>query len=98
MVEQKNLTVVRKIPQTKKFSVEKFVIMEKPNLSWENIGGLEEQIEEIKEVIELPLLKPELFKKVGIQPPKGVLLHGPPGTGKTLLAKAVAASTHSTFI
>ncbi len=98
LVEQKNLTVVDKIATNKKFNVEQFVIMEKPTISWKDIGGLDEQIEEIKEVIELPLKKPELFKKVGITPPKGILLHGPPGTGKTLLAKAVAASTNSTFI
>jgi len=65
---------------------------------WSQIGGLEEQEMELKEVIELPLKKPELFKKVGIEPPKGILLHGPPGTGKTMLAKAVARSTNSTFI
>ncbi|MBR9675809.1 AAA family ATPase [Candidatus Woesearchaeota archaeon] len=98
LVDQKNLNVIRKIGQEKSFNVEKFVIIEKPNLPWEEIGGLSEQINEIKEVVELPLLKPELFKKVGIQPPKGVLLHGPPGTGKTLLAKGVATSTNSTFI
>ncbi|USN45874.1 MAG: AAA family ATPase [Candidatus Woesearchaeota archaeon] len=97
-VEQKNLTIVRRIERLKKFDVEQFVIIEKPKVPWRAIGGLNEQINLIKEVIELPLKKPELFKKVGITPPKGVLLHGPPGTGKTLLAKAVASSTKSTFI
>ena len=98
LVEQKNLTIIRKIPLSKAFNVEKFVIMEKPKLEWQQVGGLAKQREEIKEVVELPLLKPELFEKVGITPPKGILLHGPPGTGKTLLAKAVASSTNSTFI
>jgi len=98
LAEQKNLTVVKKIQKNKRFDVEKFVIIEKPNTQWKDIGGLKEQEREIKEVIELPLLKPKLFTKVGISPPKGLLLHGPPGTGKTLLAKAVAASTNSTFI
>lgn len=98
LVEQKNLNIIRKAPVTKKFSVEQFVIMEKPKQTWSQIGGLQNAILEVKEVIELPLLKPQLFKKVGIQPPKGILLHGPPGTGKTLLAKAVANSTHATFI
>jgi proteasome regulatory subunit len=98
LVEQKNLTVLEKIPLSKSFNVEKFVIVEKPTVSWKDVGGLSRQAEDIKEVIELPLKKPELFKKVGIQPPKGILLHGPPGTGKTLLAKAVATSTDSTFI
>ncbi|MBI4016572.1 MAG: AAA family ATPase [Candidatus Aenigmarchaeota archaeon] len=98
LAEQKNLTVVKKISTSKRFDVEKFVIIEKPSLSWDMIGGLKLQEREIKEVIELPLSKPELFKKVGIDPPKGILLYGPSGTGKTLLAKAVAASTNSTFI
>jgi proteasome regulatory subunit len=98
LIEQKNLTVVKKIDSRKKFSVEKFVIIEKPTIKWSDIGGLQKQEEEIREVIELPLKKPELFKKVGISPPKGVLLYGMPGTGKTLLAKAVASSTNSTFI
>ena len=98
LAEQKNLTVLQKIPTPKRFEVEKFVIMEKPDVTWANVGGLKDQEREIREVIELPLLKPELFRKVGIHPPKGVLLYGPPGTGKTLLAKAVAESTNSTFI
>ncbi len=97
-LEQKNLSVVRKTTAKKSFNVEQFVIIEKPKVSWESIGGLDEQIKEVQEVIELPLKKPNLFKDLGIQPPKGVLLYGPPGTGKTLLAKAVAASTKSTFI
>jgi proteasome regulatory subunit len=98
LCEQKNLTVLKKVPSMKKFDIERFVIIEKPTVQWDQVGGLAKQIEEIKEVIELPLQKPELFKKMGIDPPKGILLHGPPGTGKTILAKAVAASTNSTFI
>ncbi len=73
-------------------------IITKPETSYEEIGGLEEQIVEIREAVEDPLLRPELYKKVGIDPPKGVLLVGPPGTGKTLLAKAVAKQTNATFI
>ena len=98
LVEQRNLTVINKVVSSKHFNVERFVIMEKPHVKWSEIGGLDTQVREIKEVIELPLKNPELFKKVGIQPPKGILLYGPPGTGKTLLAKAVASSTKSTFI
>ncbi|MDD3175273.1 MAG: AAA family ATPase [Candidatus Nanoarchaeia archaeon] len=98
LVEQKNLTIIDKISSNRKFNVEQFVIIEKPTTSWKDIGGLNAEIELMKEVVELPLQKPELFKKVGIEPPKGILLHGPPGTGKTLLAKAVAKSTNSTFI
>jgi proteasome regulatory subunit len=98
VVEQRNLTIVNKVSSSKQFNVERFVILEKPEIKWSQIGGLEAQTREIKEVIELPLKHPELFKKIGIQPPKGILLHGPPGTGKTLLAKAVANSTKSTFI
>ena len=73
-------------------------IIEKPDTVYEEIGGLQEQIVEIREAVEDPLLRPELYKKVGIDPPKGVLLVGPPGTGKTLLAKAVARQTNATFI
>ncbi|MDQ1372652.1 MAG: proteasome regulatory subunit [Candidatus Thermoplasmatota archaeon] len=73
-------------------------IITKPETTYEEIGGLEAQIIEIREAVEDPLLRPELYKKVGIDPPKGVLLVGPPGTGKTLLAKAVAKQTNATFI
>jgi transitional endoplasmic reticulum ATPase len=66
-------------------------------VSYEDIGGLSEEISRIREMIELPLRHPELFKRLGIEPPKGVLLHGPPGTGKTLLARAVANETEATF-
>ncbi|MCA9477873.1 MAG: AAA family ATPase [Nanoarchaeota archaeon] len=98
LLEQKNLTIVDKVDSTRRFNVEQFVIMEKPKIKWSDVGGLSRQIQEVKEIVELPLKKPQLFKKIGIEPPKGILLYGPPGTGKTLLAKAVAASTNSTFI
>lgn len=98
LLEQKSLTVVRRIGTVKPFNAERFVIMEKPTVGWGSVGGLREQTRELKEVIELPLRKPEVFEKVGIDPPKGVLLYGHPGTGKTLLAKAVAKSTNATFI
>ena len=98
LVDQKSLNVVEKIELNSSMEVEKYVIMEKPQESWKAIGGLKHEIREVKEVIELPLTKPHLFEKVGIKPPKGILLYGPPGTGKTLLAKAVACSTNATFI
>lgn len=69
-----------------------------PSVNYEDIGGLDEEIKKIREMVELPLKHPELFERLGIEPPKGVLLHGPPGTGKTLLARAVASETNSHFI
>lgn len=98
LVDQKNLNVIKKFAKNKSFNVEKFVILEKPQTKFKDIGGLDKQVLEIKEVVELPLLKPHLFKKIGISPPKGILLYGPPGTGKTILGKAVANATNSTFI
>jgi proteasome regulatory subunit len=98
LVDQKSLNIVEKVEVADNFEVEKFVIIEKPQENWGDIGGLRKEIEEVKEVIELPLKKPHLFKQIGIKPPKGTLLYGPPGTGKTLLAKAVAHSTNATFI
>ncbi|MFT4313306.1 MAG: CDC48 family AAA ATPase [Candidatus Woesearchaeota archaeon] len=67
-------------------------------VSYEDVGGLQEEVTKIRELVELPLKHPEIFEQLGIEPPKGVLLHGPPGTGKTLLAKAVANETNSNFI
>lgn len=69
-----------------------------PLESYADIGGLENQIQEIKEAVELPLTHPEIYEDMGIKPPKGVILYGPPGTGKTLLAKAVANETSATFL
>ena len=74
------------------------VFVEKPSVRWDDIGGLEELKRELKEAVELPLKKPELFEKMGIRTIKGILLYGPPGTGKTLLAKAVATETEANFI
>ncbi|MEF8826154.1 MAG: AAA family ATPase, partial [Halapricum sp.] len=69
-----------------------------PDVTYDDIGGLEEQIREVREAVEEPLINAEQFREVGIDPPSGVLLHGPPGTGKTMLAKAVANETDATFI
>ncbi len=74
------------------------VFLEKPNVRWDDIGGLEDVKREIKEAVELPMKNAEVFEKFGIRPVKGVLLYGPPGTGKTLLAKAVATESEANFI
>ena len=98
-LNQRSFSVVDTLPTTNDPQVKGMELLESlPNISYDDIGGLDEQIQEIRETVELPLLKPELFKKIGIEPPKGALFYGPPGTGKTLLAKAVAHETKSTFI
>jgi len=73
-------------------------LIEIPKISWEDIGGLEEAKQQLQEAVEWPLTKPEVFKRMGITPPRGILLYGPPGTGKTLLAKAVASESNANFI
>ena len=74
------------------------VLINKPHVQWEDIGGLDDVKEKLRELVELPLLRPDLFKTAGITPSKGILLSGPPGTGKTLLAKAVATESNANFI
>ena len=71
---------------------------EQPNVTFDQIGGLREEIEEVREAVEYPLTKPEIYKRIGVEPPKGILLYGPPGTGKTLIAKAVARQSRACFI
>ena len=97
-LNQQTFGIVEILPSEKDANVSGMEIEAKPDITFEQIGGLEDQILEVKETVELPLKEPELFEKIGIDPPKGVLLYGPPGTGKTLLAKAVATETNATFI
>ncbi|MDD5959661.1 MAG: proteasome-activating nucleotidase [Methanobrevibacter wolinii] len=97
-LNQQTFGVVEVLPSEKDPSVAGMEVEVKPDVTYDQIGGLEDQIIEVKETVELPLTKPELFEKIGIDPPKGILLYGPPGTGKTLLAKAVANETNATFI
>jgi 26S proteasome regulatory subunit T1 len=79
-------------------TVTMMTVEDKPDVTYNDLGGCKDQIEKIREVVELPLLHPERFIQLGIDPPKGVLLFGPPGTGKTLTARAVANRTDATFI
>ena len=92
------LTIMRMLPREVDPLVYNMSLEDPGQVSFGGIGGLNEQIRELREVIELPLKNPELFLRVGIKPPKGVLLYGPPGTGKTLLARAVASSLETNFL
>ena len=97
-LNQQSFEVMCVLPSPRDPAVFGMEIEEAPDVHFEQIGGLDSQISEIREIVELPLKRPDLFTAVGIEPPKGVLLHGPPGTGKTILAKAVAQSTDASFL
>jgi proteasome regulatory subunit len=97
-LNQQTLAIVEVIPTSEDPEVSAMEVLESQDVNYEDIGGLDEQIQELIESVELPLTKPDTFRRIGITPPKGVLLYGEPGTGKTLLAKAVAHRTEATFI
>lgn len=97
-LDMTTLTIMRMLPREVDPLVYNMSLEDPGQVSFAGIGGLNDQIRELREVIELPLKNPELFMRVGIKPPKGVLLYGPPGTGKTLLARAVASSLDTNFL
>ena len=97
-LNQNTLTVVNVFPKKKDENITAMEIEDRPNITYDDIGGLKYQIVELRETVELPIKHPEIFEEIGIDPPKGILLYGPPGTGKTLLAKAVANETNARFI
>jgi len=97
-LNQRGSAIVEVLPMREDPAVRAMEIVERPAVRYSDVGGLTSQIQELREVVELPLKYPEVFKELGIEPPKGVLLYGPPGCGKTLLAKAVAGESDATFI
>lgn len=98
VLNQRTFSLIRVISPSIDPFVRGMEVEERPDVTYQQIGGLAKQITEVREAIELSLTHPELFEKVGIESPKGVLLHGPPGSGKTLIAKAVAHHTNAVFI
>ncbi len=93
-----SLNIVKALDQEVDSEARVMHVEESPGISYSDIGGLNEQLRDVREAIELPLVDPDRFDELGIDPPKGVLLHGPPGTGKTMMAKAVANETDASFI
>lgn len=97
-LNKQTLSIVKTLPSSVDPDIMGAEILEKPSVTYNDIGGLQDQIREVKETVEEPLLYPEKYGRIGIEPPKGVLLVGPPGTGKTMIAKAAANRTNATFI
>jgi len=93
-----SLTIVRVLDRSVDVRAKVMELVEAPDITYDQVGGLEGQIQEIRETVELPLTNPKIFADIGIEPPRGVLLYGLPGTGKTMLAKAVAHESQATFI
>jgi proteasome regulatory subunit len=93
-----SLSIVKELDDETDVRARVMQVDQSPDVSYDDIGGIDEQMEEVRETVEMPIESPEMFDEVGIDPPSGVLLHGPPGTGKTMLAKAVANQTDATFI
>ncbi len=93
-----SLTIVRIMDKSIDVRAKAMELIEAPEITYDDIGGLDEQIQDVRETVELPLTRPELFTNIGVEPPKGILLYGLPGTGKTLIAKAVAEHSMATFI
>lgn len=92
------LQIIRTVGNTFDSRVRVMELEESPDVTFKQVGGLKTEIEEVREAVEYPLTKPEVFRRIGVEPPKGILLFGPPGTGKTLIAKAVANQANATFI
>jgi len=93
-----DLAIIRVLPATLDERARVMEVIDSPGATYDAVGGLEKQVQEVRETVELPLTSRELFEELGVEPPAGVLLHGPPGTGKTLLAQAVAHHADATFI
>lgn len=93
-----SLNLVHQLPDEPNAQTQAMTVESESGVSYTDIGGLDDQLQEVREALETPLVNPEAFTSVGISPPRGVLLHGPPGTGKTLIAKAVADKTDATFV
>ncbi len=93
-----SLSIVKQLDDETDVRARVMQVEQSPDVSYEDIGGIDDQMEEVRETVEMPIESPDMFDEVGIDPPSGVLLYGPPGTGKTMLAKAVANQTNATFI
>ena len=97
-VNKDNFLIYEKLPAEYDSRVKSMELEEKPSEEYTDIGGLDKQIEELREAVVLPITHADKFISIGIEPPKGVLMHGPPGTGKTMMARACAAQSEACFL